>query len=149
MLRGWKLFLFAKLILSCVYLLRNLNWFYLRLLNSQPKLQYKYFKFNFGTGANDVRDAAQLLVELLQSSNNVSLQSVSDAPRARITTTQVLLERNHGTQLDARQLMLLAAWNYTIGNSSEPYPSLNVIHKVGDTATAAADSRGGGSPASF
>lgn len=108
----------------------------------------KTFKLYFGTGANDVRDAAQLLVELLQSSN-VSLQSVSDAPRARITTTQVLLERNHSTQLDARQLMLLAAWNYTIGNSSEPYPSLNVIHKVGDTVTAAADSRGGGSPASF
>lgn len=67
----------------------------------------------------------------------------------RITASQVQIEANHEPLLDAEQLTLLRAWNYTITNATEPYASLNLVHKIGDTVTAVADSRGGGSPASF
>ncbi|XP_046658453.1 glutathione hydrolase 7-like isoform X1 [Homalodisca vitripennis] len=103
-------------------------------------------------GASDMRDAAQLLVELLRpvgkpESDNW-LSTVSDYPRARLLHSKVLLE-DHMPRLDDHQVAELGALNLTVNSTPGPYPTLNIIHKFGDTVTAVADSRGDGAPASF
>lgn len=107
----------------------------------------------FILGGSDARDAVQVLYGALSwatsKGSNLSLEAVVEAPRARITRTAIYLEENHVPHLDVYQRSLLNLTQYKLFPSPLPYPSLNAVHKLGDTVKAYSDSRGEGAAISF
>lgn len=102
-------------------------------------------------GGSDARDVAQVLSVLLNwsSSSNLSLTSIVDGPRGRITGEEIYLEDSHIPNIDLNEKNLFSKAQYKILSAMLPYPTINIIHKDGDVLTSVSDSRGSGSAIDF
>ncbi|CAG2056704.1 unnamed protein product, partial [Timema podura] len=100
-------------------------------------------------GAGDATVAIQLLTRLLAFGDNATLGV--EAPRFRVASggTFLQLEGWHEPLFGKATLDTFTGSGFKLHLHSEPYQSVNVVEKYGDTLTSHSDSRGGGLSSRF
>lgn len=95
------------------------------------------------SGSADVRDGAQILLSMLKSVPQ-DISSINNVARFRFKNNDIAIESKYPNKLPTQIIDIFTKFGYNISNASLPYPTSNIIQKVGDESVAFSDSRGTG-----
>ncbi|XP_050545413.1 glutathione hydrolase 7-like isoform X2 [Daktulosphaira vitifoliae] len=93
------------------------------------------------SGSADVRDGAQILLQLLKI-NPQNIVDINSTPRVRLNGNNVGLEFPNSFPKKLESLLSYAGFN--ISEAFLPYPTSNLIQKIEDLSFGLSDSRGSG-----
>ncbi|KAL5239888.1 hypothetical protein ACI65C_007298 [Semiaphis heraclei] len=93
------------------------------------------------SGAADVRDGTQLLLSMLKTDPQ-NILSVNNIPRFHLKNNDVEIE--YPNNITKQFSKLLSNFGFSLSEATLPYPTSNIIQKVGDRSVAFSDSRGSG-----
>lgn len=93
------------------------------------------------SGSADVRDGVEILLSMLKTDPE-DIFAVNDIPRFRFNNSDIEIEYPNEFPKEIKEL--LVKYGYHISEAHLPYPTSNVIQKVGDKSIAFSDIRGSG-----
>lgn len=93
------------------------------------------------SGSADVRDGVEILLSMLKI-DPLDIFSVNNIPRFRFKNNDIEIEYPNKFPKEIKELFIKSG--YHISEARLPYPTSNVIQKVGDKSIAFSDTRGSG-----